>query len=204
MKRMPFEPPTNYYDERVEALDEQICHLIKQRKEISKNNPGFPTKQLISVWSKKYHLYEEFINSVFGHFLNEELFKPVVEPRGFLKNIPILKSFEKDDLFYSVTFIRQYENASVVHFLIDRDDSDEIPGMFREHTFFDLSIDGDGIYYDCRNGGGGGSDGHMSYTFTVSPPLPDDLSKIKFVFKEYKTPLKTKPTGLEFIIKVDN
>ena len=119
MKRMPFEPPTEHYDERIEAIDEQICQLIKQRKELSNNNPGFPTKQLIANWAKKYNFYEDFLNSVFAHFLNEEIYKPVVEPKGYLKNIPILKSFEKDDKFYSVTFIRQFENASVVHLNID-------------------------------------------------------------------------------------
>lgn len=103
MKRMPFEPPTEHYDERIEAIDEQICELIIQRKDLSNNNPGFPTKQLISHWSKKYGLYEDFLNGVFAHLLNEEMCRPVVEPKGFLKNIPILKSFEKDDLFYSVT-----------------------------------------------------------------------------------------------------
>ena len=70
MKRMSFEPPTEYYDERIEAIDEQICVLIKQRKDISNYNPGFPTKKLISDWSKKYNLYEEFLNGVFGHFFN--------------------------------------------------------------------------------------------------------------------------------------
>jgi hypothetical protein len=204
MKRMPFEPPTEHYDERIEAIDEQICDLIKQRKDISNNNPGFPTNQLISAWSEKYNLYEDFLNSVFGQFLNEEVYKPVVEPKGFLKNIPILKSFEKDDLFYSVTFLRQFENASVVHFNVDKDDSDDMPGVFPEHTWFDLSIDdAEGTDYDCRNEGGSGSRGHKSYTFIVSPPLPDDISKIKLVFKECKTPFKTKPTGLEFVIKMD-
>lgn len=52
MKQMPFEPPTNHYDERIEAIDEQICQLIKQRKELSNNNPGFPTNQHIADWSK--------------------------------------------------------------------------------------------------------------------------------------------------------
>ncbi|MEK5392924.1 hypothetical protein NSQ59_21530 [Margalitia sp. FSL K6-0131] len=202
---MPFEPPAEHYDEHIEVIDEQICNLIKQRKELSKNNPGFPTKQLIGDWSIKYNFYEDFLNSVFAHFLNEEIYKPVVEPKGFLKNIPILKSFEIDDWFYSVTFVRQFQNASVVHLNLDRDDSDEMPGVFPEHYWFDLSIDdGEGINYDCRNEGGGGSRGHSSYTFVVSPPLPDDVSKIKLVFKEYKTPLKTKPTGLEFVIRMDN
>ena len=199
MKRRPFEPPTEHYDEKIEAIDEQICHLIKQRKLLSKNNPGFPTKHLIVNWTKKYNFYEEFLNSVFGHFLLEDLYRPVVEPKGFLKNIPILKSFEKDDLFYLVTFVRQFENASVVHFNIDRKISDEIPRRnYREHTFFDFSIEGLGSDYECRNEGGEGTRGHETYTFIVSPPLPDDLSEFKLVFKEYQTPFK-KPTGFEFI-----
>lgn len=199
MKRLPFEPPTEHYDDRLETIDEQICDLIKQRKELSATKPSFPPKQLISRWSKKYELYEDFINGVFGHFLNEEMYRPVVEPKGFLKNIPILKSFEKDELFYSVTFLRQYENASVIHFNIDQEDSDD---MFRghHHTWFDLSIDdGKGTEYDCRNEGGGGSRGHTSYTFIVSPALPDDASQYKLVFKECRAPC-TKPTGFEFVI----
>ncbi len=32
--RFQFEPPTEHYDNRMEAIDEQICDLIKQRKEI--------------------------------------------------------------------------------------------------------------------------------------------------------------------------
>ncbi|NRD80813.1 hypothetical protein HPT25_26145 [Bacillus sp. BRMEA1] len=207
MKRMPFEPPTKHYDERIKAIDEQICHLIKQRKDISNNNPGFPPRQLITAWSEKYNLYKEFLNGVFGHFFNEEIYKPVVEPKGFIKNIPILKSFEKDNSFYSVTFISQFENASVIHLTTDRDSFDELDGDFhrrREFTFFDISIEGVGTDYDCRHEGGGGSGGHTSYTFIVSPPLPEENSTLNLVFKEYKTPLKTKPTGLEFVIKLDN
>ncbi|MFD2925283.1 hypothetical protein [Halobacillus naozhouensis] len=204
MKRMPFEPPTEYYDERIETIDEKICDLIEQRKDLSNNNPGFPNKKLINAWAKRYNLFEDFLNRLFVHFLNEENFRPVIEPKGFLKNIPILKSFEKDDRFYSVTFVRQFENASVVHFTIDRDASDEMPGGLREHTFFELSIAGTGEDYDCRNEGGGGSNGHTSFTFIVSPSLPDDISEIVFVFKEYKASFKAKPTGVEFFIKVEN
>ncbi|MCM3764925.1 hypothetical protein [Neobacillus niacini] len=205
MKRMGFEPPTEHYDSRIEDIDEQICKLIKQRKDLTNNNPGFPTEQLINKWSKKYDLYELFLNGVFGHFYNEELFKPIVEPEGFVKNIPILKSFEKDDLFYTVTFVRQFQNASVVHLTIDRDDSDENPRDFLDHNWFSLTVDdGEGTEYDCRNEGGGGSGGHTSFTFIVSPPLPDHLSKTKLVFQETKTPYNTKLTGFEFTIKMDN
>ena len=200
MKQMPFEPPTEHYNKHIEAIDEQICNLIKQRKVLSNNNPGFPTKQLITDWSIKYNFYEDFLNSVFAHFLNEDIYKPIVDPKGFLKNIPILKSFEKDGVFYSVTFVRQFENASVVHFNIDREDSDdEMHRRFREPILFDLSIEGKEADYDCRNEGGGGSGGHESYTFIVSPALPDDLSELKLVFKQCKIPFQ-KPTGLEFVI----
>lgn len=200
MKRMPFEPPTEHYDKRLENIDEQICKLIKERRDLSENNPGFPTKQLISTWSEKYNFYEDFLNSVFAHFLNEDIYKPFVEPQGFIKNIPILKSFEKDNVFYSVTFVRQFENASVVHFNIDREESDDdYPSRFREHTFYGLSIEGNEDDYDCRNEGGGGSRGHTSYSYIVSPALPEDISKFKLVFKEYKVPFQ-KPTGFEVVL----
>lgn len=201
MRRMSFEPPTDHYDERITVIDEQICNLIKQRKDITNNNPGFPTKDLIATWANKYNFYEDFLKSVFADFLNEEIYRPVVEPQGFLKNIPILKSFEKGNAFYSIPFLRQFENASVIHFTIDKEVSDdEMPiRRFREHTYFELSIEGEGAEYDCRNDGGAGSRGHESYTFIVSPALPDDISKFKLVFKEYKVPFN-KPTGFEFVI----
>ncbi len=200
MKRMAFQPPTDHYNEQIESIDEQICHLIKQRKDLSNNNPGFPTKHLIASWSKEYNFYEDFLNSIFADFLNEDIYRPIVEPKGYLKNIPILKSFERDDKFYSVTFVRQFENASVVHLNIDSNSTDDVSEWHqREHTHFELSIEGEKTHYDCRNDGGGGTMGHETFTFIVSPALPDDTSKFKLVFKEYKVPFQ-KPTGFEFVI----
>jgi hypothetical protein len=198
MKRLPFEPPTEHYNDRIESIDEQICALLKQRKDLSDNDPGFPTKELISAWAKKYHFYEDFLNSVFSHLLHEEMYRPVEDPVGFVKHLTILKSFEKDDVFYLVPFVRQYENASVVHLNIDRERHDEFSEIHQKHTYFDLSIEEEGKEYNCRMDRGGGSGGHMSYTYIVSPPLPDDLSGLNFVFKEYHAPLK--PTGFEIVI----
>ena len=93
MKPMLFEPPTDHYDERIEATDEQICQLIKQRKELSDNNPGFPTEKHITDWSKKYDFEEDFLNYIFVDLLNEDLYKPVVEPKNFIKNTPVMKAF---------------------------------------------------------------------------------------------------------------
>ena len=200
MEQMSFEPPTDHYDERIVMIDEQICQLINQRKELSNNNPGFPPKQYIADWSKKYHFYESFLDSVFANFFYEEVHKPVVEPKGFRKNIPILKSFEREDDFYSITFMRQYENASIVHLNIDGNSTNDISEwQQREDTHFELSIKGADVQYDCRNEGGGGSMENQTFRFLVSPALPDDTSQYKLVFKEHRAPFQ-KETGFEFVV----
>ncbi|MBS4194166.1 hypothetical protein [Lederbergia citri] len=38
MKQIPFERPSEHYDERLYPIDEQICSLLKQRKDISNDN----------------------------------------------------------------------------------------------------------------------------------------------------------------------
>nr|WP_263323283.1 hypothetical protein [Neobacillus sp. Marseille-Q6967] len=207
MKRMPFERPTDYYDERISYIDEQICALFKQRKEISRNNPGFPHLEDIASWAKKYGLYEDFLNSIFSTLRMEEEFKPRIEPVNFLKHIPILKSVEKDGRLYTITFIRQFENASVVQLNIDWDDTTEEPENIEairhhrplhQHNFIELSIGED---YECRSNRGGGSGGHYRQNFIVSPPIPDDPSDLQFVFKEYQDFYKSKSTGLEIVFK---
>ena len=40
MQRMPFERPTDHYDERLSSIDEKICSLLKERKDLSNGNPG--------------------------------------------------------------------------------------------------------------------------------------------------------------------
>lgn len=171
MKRVPFELHTDYYDERLLPIDEQICALFKKRKDISEKNPGFPPTG------------------------------PYVEPKGFRKYEPILKSVEKGECMYTLSFVRQYENASVINLIIDWESENDSPDdRFHRHTFWELVL---GEQYDCRMSGGGGSDGHISYNFIVSPPLPDNLSGMDLVFKEFKTPYKDKTTGVEIVFHVD-
>ncbi|GKU85122.1 MULTISPECIES: hypothetical protein [Niallia] len=45
--------------------------------------------------------------------------------------------------------------------------------------------------YECRYEGGLGSGGHMSLDYIVSPPLPDDMTRIRLIFKEYDEPYKS-------------
>lgn len=200
MKRMPFERPTEYYDERIVSIDEQLCELLKKRRELSNNNPGSPPPEYIANWARKFELYEDLLNSLFGALRNTEEFRPRIEPKGFIKHLPVLKSVENNECLYSVTFIRQYENASVVHLNVDWDSTNETMDDRHHHRFFELHLGGQ---YDCRMNGGGGSRGNYSYKFIVSPPLPDDISGLDLVFKEYGSPFRGKPTGLEIFIHLD-
>lgn len=52
MKRMPSDRPAEHYDERLLSIDEKICSLLKQRKELS-DNPGYPQLEVISNWAEK-------------------------------------------------------------------------------------------------------------------------------------------------------
>lgn len=181
-----FEPPADHYDERLKEIDEEICKLVDQRKTVS-NNPGFPTDELITSWAKQYDFHKSFLNGLFGHIFAEEHFVDCIEPKEFVKNIPILQSYTKDKLFYTVTFIRQYENASIVNVTIDCDtfgmEADDSPEHHILAQGLELKVeDPNGMKYSCQNRGGGGFDGHVAFQYIVSPPLPEDLGDVKLIF----------------------
>ncbi|MCU5470472.1 hypothetical protein [Bacillus paranthracis] len=195
MKRMGFERPTDYYDERLYTIDEKICALLKERKELSDGNPGFPRDEAIYKWAKQYEFYPDYLNSLFSSMMDEGEFKPRVEPTKFQKHIPVCKTYEYKGIMYTVTFIRQYANASVIYLYSDWDSTNEV----KPHSFFQLSIDDT---YDCWSEGGGGTDGHMSHHFVVSPALPNNLFGISLRFKELDMPFRKDQAMLEFEIQL--
>ncbi|MBG0961903.1 hypothetical protein [Bacillus sp. SRB1LM] len=196
MKRMTFGRPTNYYDERLYTIDEKICALLKERKELSAGDPGFPHDKAIYKWAKQYGFYPDYLNSLFSSMMDEGEFKPRVEPTTFKKHIPVFKTYEDKGIMYTVTFIRQYANASVVYLYSDWDSTHEV----KPHSVFQLSIDDT---YDCWSEGGGGTDGHMSHHFVISPALPNNLSGISLQFKELDMPFRKDQAVLEFEIQID-
>lgn len=172
--------------------------LAKTKKGNLNHNPGFPPTEDISKWAEKFDLYEDLLRSLFGLLENDEHYRPRVEPINFKKYIPVLKSVEKEQCVYSVIFIRQYENASVINFTMDWEPEEEPDReRFHRHSFWELWV-GEG--FDCRANGGGGSNEHISYNFIVSPPLPEDISGLDLKLTEYKAPFKKNPTGLEIIM----
>lgn len=92
-----------------------------------------------------------------------------------MKFVPILKSLTKDGVLYAVTYMKQYENASVVYVEteVEADQTNVIFG----HSHFELSITPKHI---VRSNGGSGHDKGMQHSFVVVPSLPDDVSNVKF------------------------
>lgn len=199
MKRVSLKQPTTHYDEGIKQIDEQICELIKQRKEISSNNPGYPTFEYITKWAEKFGLYEEMLKSIFYSLWNEKMYKPLVEPEGFQRNLPVLKSIEINNRLFSIVSIRQFSNSSIVNFNIDWDNIGHLSESKPPHTRFELFID---ERYECSVAHGTGGDGHFHYNFIVSPPLPDNISGITFVFKEYNLPFGDKQIGHDIVIQL--
>ncbi len=175
LRRMPFQPPTKYYCELLAPLDEQISALIAKRKELSQNNPGFPPLETIAEWCRKYGLTEDYMRSFFRFLFGEPHFLPVVEPKEFIKFVPILKAVQVENVIYSLTHMKQYSNASVVHLETEILTDQEYVQV--RHASFDLAVSGD---YTCRPQGVGGHGKGMHYSFVVSPRLPDETSGLEF------------------------
>ena len=199
MKRMPFKRPTTHYDEKIKEIDEQLCELIKQRKEISNDNPGYPPFEYISNWAEKFGLYEDLLKSVFSSLWNEKWYKPSVEPEGFIRNLSVLKSIEIDNRLFSVICIRQYSNCSVVNFNIDWDNTSDSSEDKLRHANFELSID---EQYDCRMLDGAGGEGHLHYNYIVSPQLPENFSGIGLIFQEYDFHSGDKQIGNDIVMRL--
>lgn len=199
MKRMPFTRPTEHYDERLDPIDRQICQLLQQRKEISEGNPGYPPFAYIDRWSAETGLYEDFLKCIFGVIRSDEYFKPIVEPAGFIKHVPVLVSQEHEGYFFTLTSVRQYANASVVTLYVDGDVT--IPENSTDISSFALDM---GEAYDCRMDRGVSGSGTATYHYVVSPALPDKLSGLEFVFREeIGSPFGGKPTGKEVRFRLE-
>lgn len=168
--------PTNYYCQFLASTDEQICSLIARRKELSQDNPGFPSDELITSWCEQYGLNKNLMHSIFSTLYHEHHFEPMVEPAGFSKFIPVLKSVEVNRVMYTVTYLKQYSNASVVSVEIElKGTGDSYGGI--GHAAVELNIS---PKYKCRLDGGHSQGNGMQHSFVVTPPLPNDLNGVEF------------------------
>lgn len=194
-----FERKDGYYNEKLQPVDEKICELLKQRKELAEGNPGHPLKVVVKEWAEKYGFYEEYLHTVFSTLKLEDRYKPRVKPNEFRCQIPVMRSAEQLGVFYSVVTVRQYSNASVAILSADWEESFNLHYSERIHREFVLEIQGDQPY-DCRMENGSGTTGKMSQNFIISPPLPDDLSNIEFRVRAYNDYGKEDPVGPDIVL----
>jgi hypothetical protein len=171
----------------------------KREKRLSNGNPGYPPLESITEWAEKFDIYKSLLQSVFAALWNEKQFRPFVQPEGLRMHIPVLRSVEIDNHIYSVIFIRQYTNASLVNFNIDWESPEGSPFDRASRSHFELSL---GPGYDCYMSSGSGSQDHYTYNFIVSPAIPDDISGIDLIFTEHKQPINDEYTGLKILIKI--
>jgi hypothetical protein len=195
---------STYYHADLESIDEKICALIQERKQIGGENPGFPEKVLLQKWSERYGIYEELLHSLFNELQNEADFKPHIEPKGFRKFLSIMQGGEMEDSFVYVTHICQYENASVLSLTIDRsiDNRDENGRESADCKFIELELEIQG--YDCRTDSGSGSGGQMIMDYIIFPALPDDFSERDLVFKKMERFPHKRFTGREITIHLNH
>ena len=196
MKFESNEGSTNHYDERLFLIDEKICELLNDRKKIVKSNLGFPPDKVISSLADEYGFQKEYLQSLFSTIEMEDHYEPTIEPVEFQKYLPVLKAYGNQKVLYTVTYIRQYANASVLYLHMDweeKEDANFYPDML------DLFINDT---YFCHSEGGGGTTEHASHSYIISPALPDDLTGIELVFKEAGRPFVENPTGFEFTISL--
>ncbi|WP_407371703.1 hypothetical protein [Carnobacterium sp.] len=197
---MTFEPTESldtYYNENILSIDKRLCELLNDRKKIV-NRELIPPDKVVSNLADEYGFQKEYLQSFFTTIGMEDIFQPIVEPVQFRKYLPVLKTYENQGVLYTVTYIRQYINASVLYLHIDWEERDESIEFSYDPNLFDLFIDDT---YICRSEGGG-TTGHMSSSYIISPSLPDDLNGIELVFKELGRPFTENPTGFEFSIKL--
>lgn len=167
--------PTDYYCEEISPIDEQICSLLAERKKISNDNPGFPPLEAISGWCQTYDLNEQIVYGIFHSLYYADDFAGFIEPSGFLKFVPILKTVEENQVLYTITHMKQYDNASVVFVEVENRKSD--PNTYFGNARLELTIAAE---YKCRTSGGSGHEKGIMHYFVVTPPLPDDVSQVPF------------------------
>jgi len=177
LRGMSYGSTTDYYCKSLAVIDEQICELLAKRKERSDDNSGLPGLELISTWCEQYGLNIEKTRNIFASMSSEHSFlsHEQVEPTEFQRFVPILKSVKLESILYAVTYMKQYENASVVYIDIELNSAEE--NVRLEFSGCELYISPE---YQCRHSGASGHAKGMQQSFVVTPPLPDDVTGFGF------------------------
>ena len=100
---------------------------------------------------------------LFSAFMHgEDRLRSPVDPAGFVKFVPVLKSVVIDNMMYAVTHMKQYSNASVVYIETEVNTAEAFVRL--GHASFELFISPE---YQCRQSSGCGHGKGMQHSFVV-------------------------------------
>ncbi|GAF23498.1 hypothetical protein JCM19047_3322 [Bacillus sp. JCM 19047] len=184
-----------YEDKRVKEIDEEICALLHKRKVMTNNNPGCPPMDQMEEWAKTYQLEKEMIVSIFHVAANEEEYRPMIQPKGYVNTIPQSLLHEEDGILYSVPALQTYQNATVL--LLQMVCRPERVNLHEPLRVFTINVKGSKPYRAQMTEGNGG-DAMQGYRFVVSPAIQEEVT---IVVEEKEWSKKTPLTTFEWIVK---
>ncbi len=161
---MRIEPPTDYYDEQLQTVDENIVASIATRQRLSNGKPGFPKAAYLERWARQYEIPVSILHQTFSALFRWHVVRERLQPDQFKRFVAIMAAEPHGNLLVLVPYLRQYNNCSVVSVQL------ESPQLADGPVHVDLEIAG----YECLRHGGGGSQSYWHQEFVVTPVIPDD------------------------------
>ena len=111
---MRMEPPTDYYDEQLKTVDENIAASIATRQRLSNGKPGFPKAAYLEQWARQYEIPVSILHRIFFILFNWPVLRERVQPDRFERFVPIMAAEPRGNLLVLVPYVRQYNNCSIV------------------------------------------------------------------------------------------
>ncbi len=105
---MRMEPPTDYYDEQLKTVDENIAASIATRQRLSNGKPGFPKPAYLEQWARQYEIPVSILHRIFFILFNWPVLRERVQPDRFERFIPIMAAEPRGNLLVLVPYARQY------------------------------------------------------------------------------------------------
>lgn len=172
---------SEYLMELVED-DERLCELIARRYLAGKDKEGgMPDEEHLVKWSKQFDLDIFYLKRFFSVLMTPHWSRPFRDPIQLRTVIPLLRTAHQEGIVYQFTHMMQYENCSVVS--LDIRIEDENSGQQLGMPELILALPGGGYHVQVTHSGGGGHRYAMS--FTVTPPLPDEIDGVQFTLEPH-------------------
>jgi hypothetical protein len=165
------------YDPELEPVDEALVELWSRRLAQSRGRRLLPPPGLTREWATRYHLPENLVAWWFRQMTAPFPAEP--PPRmGDVRAVrPLMKQQAVAGVVYQLTHVEDYAEASMVHLRV-RVETDEPwpPNQLDFRLTLALTPD----RYTVTPWGMTGGGLRLSVQYLVTPPLPDDLTAVRW------------------------